>query len=65
MDNNSDFLKKKYQKKSDKQHVLDNPDTYIGSIENIVNNSYIYDNNSNKIIQKNIEFIPGLYKLFD
>ena len=65
MDNNSDFLKKKYQKKSDKQHVLDNPDTYIGSIENIVNNSYIYDNNSNRIIQKNIEFIPGLYKLFD
>ena len=65
MDNNSDFLKKKYQKKSDKQHVLDNPDTYIGSIENIVNNSYIYDNNSNKVIQKNIEFIPGLYKLFD
>tara|TARA_Y100000389_G_scaffold204951_1_gene261172 strand:+ start:20579 stop:24004 length:3426 start_codon:yes stop_codon:yes gene_type:complete len=65
MDNNSDFLKKKYQKKSDKQHVLDNPDTYIGSIENIVNNSYIYDNNTNRIIQKNIEFIPGLYKLFD
>jgi len=63
MDNNSDFLKKKYQKKSDKQHVLDNPDTYIGSIENIANDSYIYENN--KIIQKNIEYIPGLYKLFD
>lgn len=63
MDNNSDFLKKKYQKKSDKQHVLDNPDTYIGSIENITNASYIYDNT--KIIQKNIEYIPGLYKLFD
>lgn len=63
MDNNSDFLKKKYQKKSDKQHVLDNPDTYIGSIENITNASYIYENN--KIIQKNIEYIPGLYKLFD
>ena len=26
-------LSKKYQKKSDKQHVLDNPDTYIGSIK--------------------------------
>lgn len=63
MENNSDFLKKKYQKKSDKQHVLDNPDTYIGSIENINNMSYIFDNNN--IIQKNIEYIPGLYKLFD
>ena len=23
----------KYQKKTDKQHILDNPDTYIGSVE--------------------------------
>ena len=29
-------LSNKYQKKSDKQHILDNPDTYIGSIENII-----------------------------
>jgi len=63
MENNSDFLKKKYQKKSDKQHVLDNPDTYIGSIENINNISYIFDENN--IYQKSIEYIPGLYKLFD
>ena len=58
-------LAKKYQKKSDKQHVLDNPDTYIGSIENITSNQYIYDTNLSKIIEKEIEYIPGLYKLFD
>ena len=58
-------LAKKYQKKSDKQHVLDNPDTYIGSIENVNSNSFIFDNNSKKIIEKNISYIPGLYKLFD
>ena len=23
----------KYQKKSDREHILDNPDTYIGSVE--------------------------------
>ena len=34
-------LSKKYQKKSDKEHVLDNPDTYIGSIENISSNVHI------------------------
>ena len=28
-------LAKQYQRKTDKQHILDNPDTYIGSIENI------------------------------
>jgi DNA topoisomerase-2 len=58
-------LSKKYQKKSDKQHVLDNPDTYIGSIENINCNAYIYDETSKKIIEKQITYNPGLYKLFD
>ena len=28
-------LAKQYQKKTDKQHILDNPDTYIGSVENV------------------------------
>ena len=51
-------LAKKYQKKSDKQHVLDNPDTYIGSIENVSSNSFVFDNNSKKIIEKNISYIP-------
>ena len=32
-------LAKQYQKKTDKQHILDAPDTYIGSVEedNVVN----------------------------
>lgn len=45
-------LAKKYQKKSDKQHVLDNPDTYIGSIEHISSEAYIYDNENKKIKEK-------------
>ena len=58
-------LSKKYQKKSDKEHVLDNPDTYIGSIEKISSNVHIYDEETHKIIEKQISYIPGLYKLFD
>ena len=58
-------LAKKYQKKSDKQHILDNPDTYIGSIENVTTNCFIYDTSNSKICEKSIQFIPGLYKLFD
>ena len=56
-------LAKQYQKKTDKQHILDNPDTYIGSVENVENNSWIFEDN--KIVNKQIEYIPGLYKLFD
>jgi DNA topoisomerase II len=56
-------LANKYQQKTDKQHILDNPDTYIGSIEKIDSEEWVYV--EDKIIKKNIEFIPGLFKLFD
>ena len=61
----TNLLAKQYQKKTDKQHILDNPDTYIGSVENLNQECYIYDPENKKIINKEIDYIPGLYKLFD
>jgi len=58
-------LANKYQKKSDRQHVLDNPDTYTGSMECTDYQSYIFDDATNTIIAKELNIIPGLYKLFD
>ena len=46
----SNDLSKKYQKKSDKEHVLDNPDMYIGSIEKVSSNMFIYNNTDKNII---------------
>jgi DNA topoisomerase-2 len=57
-------LSQQYQRKTDKQHILDNPDTYIGSVENVDANMWVCDDN-NRIVLKQIEYIPGLYKLFD
>ena len=54
-------LSKQYQKKSDKQHVLDNPDTYIGSIEKVDTIQNIFNENNNLIESKEILLIPGLY----
>jgi DNA topoisomerase-2 len=53
------------QQKTDKQHILDNPDTYIGSVENVDSNMWIMNESNDKIIEKNITYIPGLFKLFD
>ena len=53
----------KYQKKSDKEHILDNPDTYIGSVELIESNEFIFSEDN--ILKKQILYNPGLYKLFD
>ena len=58
-------LSNKYQQKTDKGHILDNPDTYVGSIEEIDENLWILSEDGSKIIQKNIKYIPGLFKLFD
>ena len=53
----------KYQKLTDKEHILKKPDTYIGSIENTDHEDYIF--NDDKIVSKEFQYIPGLYKLFD
>jgi DNA topoisomerase-2 len=58
-------LAQQYQRKSDKQHILDNPDTYIGSVENVDASLWVYDNDAKKIVLRPIHYIPGLYKLFD
>ena len=63
-------LEKTYQKKTDRQHILDAPDTYIGSVEETEYDTFVLERGdgeevSNKITKKQINIIPGLYKLFD
>ena len=58
-------LAKQYQKKSDREHVLDNPDTYTGSMEATEYSTYVYDDATDSIVAKELTMIPGLYKLFD
>ena len=58
-------LSNKYQQKTDKQHILDNPDTYIGAVEEIDSNLWILNDENTKIYEKNISLNPGLFKLFD
>jgi len=61
----SEQLSAKYQQKTDKQHILDNPDTYIGSVEKVDSDQWILSDENDKIIEKNISYIPALFKLFD
>ena len=57
-------LNQQYQKKSDKEHILDNPDTYIGSVENVEQEMYIFKN-VNCFEETIMEYNPGLFKMFD
>ncbi|XP_055638882.1 DNA topoisomerase 2 [Toxorhynchites rutilus septentrionalis] len=58
-------IEKIYQKKSQLEHILLRPDTYIGSVEQLKETMWVYDTEANKMIQKEITFVPGLYKIFD
>jgi len=70
-------LSLKYQQKTDKQHILDNPDTYIGSVEKVEADLWVLSQAKSgatevnetkaddKIVERNMTYIPGLFKLFD
>jgi len=56
-------LSHKYQKKTDKQHVLDTPDTYTGSMSVTDYDTFVMETET--IIAKQIAVVPGLYKIVD
>lgn len=57
-------LGKQYRKHTHREHILSLPDTYIGSIENSVEELFVVDEESFK--ERAISpFNPGFYKLFD
>ncbi len=92
-------LSQQYQRKTDREHVLDNPDTYIGSVEQVNSALYVVVEESaaaaaaaaieepsdlaaaassataatapvpaattSRIVLKEMDYVPGLYKLFD
>ena len=56
-------LAQKYQKKTDKQHVLDTPDTYTGSMTLTDYDTFVAHEQS--ICAKQVSIVPGLYKIID
>ncbi|KAK7872076.1 hypothetical protein R5R35_004560 [Gryllus longicercus] len=58
-------IEKIYQKKSQLEHILLRPDTYIGSVEPVKEEQFIYDAEKQQMIKKEITYVPGLYKIFD
>ena len=56
-------IEETYQKKTQLEHILLRPDTYIGSTESNHEIMNIFEDK--KIIKKLIIYCPGLYKIFD
>uniref|UniRef100_A0AAQ4PU36 DNA topoisomerase 2 n=1 Tax=Gasterosteus aculeatus aculeatus TaxID=481459 RepID=A0AAQ4PU36_GASAC len=53
-----------YQKKTQLEHILLRPDTYIGSVEPVTQQMWVYDEDDG-LNCRDVTFVPGLYKIFD
>lgn len=54
-----------YKKRSLHEHILQEPDMFIGSMKLDNLNMHVYDDVTNKIIKKQINIPLGLYKIID
>ena len=58
-------LETKYQQMTDKEHILQKPDTYMGSVEIVSSKMWIFNDETQRIEEKTIDYIPGFFKLVD
>lgn len=56
-------IEETYQKKTQLEHILLRPDTYVGSIEKHTQALWVFEDGS--MVNRNVSFVPGLYKIFD
>jgi DNA topoisomerase II len=56
-------IEEMYQKKSQLEHILLRPDTYIGSVEKHTQTLWVYEGGAME--NRQVCYVPGLYKIFD
>ena len=54
-----------YKRLTHRDHILELPDTYIGSVETHEEHRWLYDASTKKMTYHKVNFNPGFYKLFD
>eukprot|EP00894_Picocystis_sp_ML_P000552 jgi/Pico_ML_1/51069/g2170.t1 len=48
---------------TNQEELIRTPDTYIGSVEKVQQTLWVFD--GTKMVQKEVGYVPGLYKIFD
>ncbi|KAI3958943.1 hypothetical protein MKX01_023619 [Papaver californicum] len=52
-----------YKKKTQLEHILLRPDTYVGSIEKHTQSLWVYE--GSEMVYRQVSYVPELYKIFD
>lgn len=58
-------IEEKYQKLSQREHILVRPDSYVGSLEPCTEKMWVFDAIKKLMVERIITYSPGLYKIFD
>ena len=53
----------RYEKLTQREHILHRPDSYIGSTEYVTEDQWVIEDGI--MVSKEITYVPGLYKIFD
>ena len=61
----SKTIEETYKKVGQVDHILLRPDTYIGDVKLQKELMWVYSETLDKIVEKEINYVPGLYKIFD
>ncbi|KAK2960421.1 putative DNA topoisomerase 2 [Blattamonas nauphoetae] len=60
-----DGVKRKYRRLDQIEHVLQRPDTYVGSLDPTSVQTYVMDESTQRMTERTLTYVPGLYKIFD
>ena len=58
-------LEEKYKKEDLQNHIYNTPDTYVGGCDLIVESLQVFEPSKNKIINKECEYIPALFNIYN
>jgi len=58
-------VEKTYQKKTQVEHILLRPDTYVGSVEKQDDTLWVFNDKKGEMEQRDVSYVPALYKIFD
>lgn len=54
-----------YKKHTHREHILELPDTYIGSVETSLEHRWVWDEATGGMMWRAVQFCPGFHKIFD
>ena len=61
----SKTIEEQYQKKTQLEHILLRPDSYVGSVARVPQAMWVLDPATSRIAMRMVSYVPGLYKIFD